>query len=512
MKINKNFNNLVVLDLANNHFGDVALAKKIVDSFGKIIRKYKINSTMKFQFRNLPNFIHKDFINSDVPYVRRFLDTKMSDEKFFNLFKCIKKNKIKTSCTPFDEHSVGKIENFKFDYIKIASVSALDFNLHERVIKNKIPKIISTGGIKVEDIDKIVSFYSKKNQEFALMHCVSIYPTKNSDLNLNFIENLKKRYESINIGWSTHEDPNEFLPASLALSKGATMFEKHVGLNTKKYKLNKYSITPDKFEEWIINLKKSQDMLGSYNKKIYNDELKTIEKLSRGVYVKKNLNKNDRLNTSNIYYAFPKQKNQLSSQELKKNTIIKINKKIDSPIKKSDVIFDKELILENKVSSYLHKAKAMLNYSNIKVGDDFDLEISHHNGIANFEKIGCFLFNIVNREYAKKLLVMLPNQKHPSHFHKIKYETFIIITGNLTLIDGKKKYQLSAGDKVDLKKSGWHEFKAGSNGCIFEEISTTSYNSDSFYKNKLIKKLDRDKRKTYVNNWFGLIGRVKFKK
>ena len=163
MKINKNFNNLVVLDLANNHFGDVTLAKKIVDSFGKIIRKYKINSTMKFQFRNLPNFIHKDFINSDVPYVRRFLDTKMSDEKFFNLFKCIKKNKIKTSCTPFDEHSVGKIENFKFDYIKIASVSALDFNLHERVIKNKIPKIISTGGIKVEDIDKIVSFYSKKN-------------------------------------------------------------------------------------------------------------------------------------------------------------------------------------------------------------------------------------------------------------------------------------------------------------------------------------------------------------
>ena len=65
----------------------------------------------------------------------------------------------------------------KFDFIKIASVSALDFNLHERVIKNKIPKIISTGGIKIDDIDKIVSFYSK-NQAFALMHCVSIYQQK----------------------------------------------------------------------------------------------------------------------------------------------------------------------------------------------------------------------------------------------------------------------------------------------------------------------------------------------
>ena len=105
---------------------------------------------------------------------------------------------------------------------------------------------------------------------------------------------------------------------------------------------------------------------------------------------------------------------------------------------------------------------------------------------------------------------MLPNQEHPSHFHKKKYETFIIIFGSLTLIDNKKKFLLNAGDKVDLKKSGWHEFKAGSSGCIFEEISTTSYNSDSFYKNKLIKKLDRDKRKTYVKNWFELIGRVKF--
>ena len=40
--------------------------------------------------------------------------------------------------------------------------------------------------------------------------------------------------------------------------------------------------------------------------------------------------------------------------------------------------------------SYLHKAKAMLNYCNIKVGENFDMELSHHKGIENFEKIGCF--------------------------------------------------------------------------------------------------------------------------
>ena len=66
--------------------------------------------------------------------------------------------------------------------------------------------------------------------------------------------------------------------------------------------------------------------------------------------------------------------------------------------------FDLELQKKYKVRSYIHKAKAMLNYNNIKVGESFDLEISHHKGIKNFEKIGCFLFNIVNKQYAKKIL------------------------------------------------------------------------------------------------------------
>lgn len=509
MKNNNIFEKLIVLDLANNHFGDLKFAKKIIKEFSKVIKRQILNTTIKFQFRDLPNFVHENYRDSQIPYVRRFLDTKMSDKDFLDLFNYIKKNKIKTSCTPFDEKSVDKIEKFKFDFIKIASVSALDFNLHERVIKNSIPKIISTGGIKINDIDRIVSFYSKRKQKFALMHCVSIYPTENQHLNLDFIRNLKSRYEDIKIGWSTHESPDEFLPAALALSKGASMFEKHIGIIDKKYKLNKYSITPDIFEKWIKNLKKAEDMIGSYDKKIYPQEIETINKLSRGVYIKNTTKSNNILNKKNIYFAFPKIDGQLASQDLKKLT--QINKKLikNQPVLKKDIILNKDLIINDRIYSYLHKAKAMLNYNNIKVGEKFDMEISHHNGIKNFTKVGCFLINIVNQEYAKKLIIMLPNQKHPSHFHKIKHETFIIISGNLKLNDNGKIYNLSSGDSVNLKKGGWHEFEAGNKGCIFEEISTTSFKNDSFYKNRNIKKLKRDNRKTYINNWFGLRGSLK---
>ena len=124
-------------------------------------------------------------------------------------------------------------------------------------------------------------------------------------------------------------------------------------------------------------------------------------------------------------------KNQLSSLDLKIGTksLKKINK--NAEINKKAIKFDSEVLLKYKKASYLHKLRAMLNYHKIKVGNNFDLELSHHKGIKNFERTGCYLFNIVNRKYTKKLLVMLPNQKHPSHFHKKKTETFVINAGNL---------------------------------------------------------------------------------
>ena len=414
------FNNLFVLDMANNHFGDVAHGNKIINDYGKIIRKRKLKATIKFQFRNLNTFIHKDFLNSDEKYVKRFMSTKLSDNDFKKLFDNVKKNKLLTSCTPFDEDSVDLIEKMKFDIIKIASVSSLDFNLLERVTKNKIPKIISTGGKNLSDIDKIVSFFRKKKQQFALMHCIAIYPSQNQHLQISFIKELKERYKDIEIGWSTHESPNEHLPACLAYASGARIFEKHIGVESRKYGLNNYSLTPKLFQDWLNYLNQSTEILGSKNKNIIKKELDTLSALQRGVYAKKNIKKGKVLNKSDFYLAFPLQKNQLSSSDIKKNIVVKKNFKKNSILKKSDVIFDKNLMTEYQIRSYIHELKAILNYNKIHIGENFDMEISHHKGLENFRKTGAFLFNIINKSYAKKMLVMLSNQKHPLHFHKKK--------------------------------------------------------------------------------------------
>jgi N-acetylneuraminate synthase len=345
----------------------------------------------------------------------------------------------------------------------------------------------------------------KNNQNFSLMHCISIYPSDDFDLQISFIRSLKKRYPKISIGWSTHEHPEAFLPSSLAKACGAEIFERHVGINSKKYQLNKYSMEPEIFQKYLDNLKNVSKIM-SYNndenKIITKKETSTLQTLQRGLYAKVDLKKGSIIDENNSYLAFPLKKNQFSANLVKNKMVLKSNIKKDKPIPAREIKHNSEIIKELTIWQHVHNVRGILNEKKIAVGKNFEMEISHHKGLENFEKVGCFLFNLINKEYAKKIIVMLPNQSHPSHHHKIKNETFHIISGNLILnLDGKNK-KLKSGDIIDIKKNSHHKFKAGPKGCIFDEISTRSIKSDSHYKNSKIKKMKRLERKTIITSWF----------
>ena len=75
-----------------------------------------------------------------------------------------------------------------------------------------------------------------------------------------------------------------------------------------------------------------------------------------------------------------------------------------------------------------------------------DLEISHHYGLERFAEHGVTMLNIVNREYAKKLLIILAGQTNPEHYHERKEETFHVLYGEMDLtLDGTPS-KLRAGD------------------------------------------------------------------
>ena len=139
MKNNKKYleddKKLVVLEVANNHQGDVEHALKLIDNYHQVINKYTayFNFAFKFQFRNLETFIHKNFIDSDIKYVRRFLDTELKNSEWNQIIKSVNQYGYINMCTPFDEVSVDNIVNSGFEILKIASASLDDWPLIEKI-------------------------------------------------------------------------------------------------------------------------------------------------------------------------------------------------------------------------------------------------------------------------------------------------------------------------------------------------------------------------------------------
>ena len=97
---------------------------------------------------------------------------------------------------------------------------------------------------------------------------------------------LKEKFSDIPIGYSTHENPSDFDGIKIAVSKGAEVFEKHVGLSSDEYKLNKYSVDIQECEKWLISLKQTIESTKIIKKN--SKEIESLNSLKRGIFVKKN--------------------------------------------------------------------------------------------------------------------------------------------------------------------------------------------------------------------------------
>ena len=138
----------------------------------------------------------------------------------------------------------------------------------------------------------------------------------------------------------------------------------------------------------------------------------------------------------------------------------------------------------------IHDAKGMLQEAGIEIGSQFEIELSHHHGPQQFRRFGAVIINLLNREYCKKLIVVLPGQHHPGHFHKVKEETFHVLHGELDLyLDGHVRH-LVAGRHAAHRARARPTSSARRRGCIFEEISTTHVPKDSHYKDRRIASSD----------------------
>ncbi len=498
---NFDFRNLFVLDLANNHQGDIEHGKAVINSAAAMVKKNNIRAAIKFQFRQLETFIHPDHRKeSDNKHVSRFLSTELKRPDYQQLLDAVKTQGLLSMCTPFDEESVDVISDMGFDIIKIASCSATDWPLLEKVANSGLPIVCSTGGLSLENIDDLVSFFQHRGVQFALMYCVSIYPTPPASCHLNMLDVMQRRYPGVTIGWSTHEGPDDAAPVMIAVAKGAEMFERHIGVETDTIKLNAYSSTPKHLDQWMAAFNHATAICGNVESRAVEPvETESIDSLRRGVYAKKAIKKGSVIERSQVYFAMPYSPGALSSGEWRKGIVAGTEFKPNAPVLVDQV--ELPPLPETKVlKSAIHDVKALLNEARVVLNSEFNVEYSHHYGVDAFRETGAVIIDCINRDYCKKIIVQLPDQRHPSHFHKRKEETFQVLYGTLhATVDGHER-TLHPGETCLIQPGVWHSFWTDT-GCVFEEVSTTHYNDDSFYADKDINRMERADRKTKVDHW-----------
>ena len=500
MSLPKEFENLFIFEFANNHMGDVQHGLHMIKEFARVAGKYpKFQFAVKFQFRDIPTFIHPDFKERmDIKYVKRFSQTRLSEEQFTTLKEAAENAGFKTLCTAFDEPSVDLIEKLGFDYIKVASCSFGDWPLLNRVVKVDLPTIISTAGADLAAIDNVVSFFKNRYKKFAIMHCVGEYPTKEESLQLNQIDFLKDRYQNVTVGFSTHEEPDNSDVIKLAIAKGARLFEKHVAVETKQYTKNAYSSTPSQVEEWLNAAHRSIQMCGVEKARHGNSakELGDLRRFKRGVFAKDTVKAGEIIDRSNVFYAWPAQDDQVLANDMSKYTHFIADK--DYNKNEAISITTEKVDTRAKVWDAVQRVKAFLKKSNVVFPGQAKLEISHHYGLNSFDTTGITMITVVNREYCKKLIIALPGQNHPEQFHKQKEETFVVLYGDVNLYLDDKLHTLKRGDVVTIEPGVRHKFDTRT-GCVIEEVSSTHYVDDSYYTD--LKISQNKNRKTFITHW-----------
>lgn len=344
MKNQKNIlNELFVLELANNHWGQLDRGKKIIHQFGEVVRSNNIHAAIKLQFRNVDSFIHKKYKgNTDNRYIWKTEKTKSSKEFYAELIKHIKLVNCIPMATPFDEESVDWCKEFDLKIIKIASSDINDWNLIKKIAPLKNPVIISTGGAYDKNINDVVQFFDNRSIPIAINHCVSKYPSENSELELNQIDYLKTQFPDKIIGLSTHEYHDWSSSMLISYAKGVRTWERHIDIDDGNFEISKYCSTPNQIDTWFKAYHTAKTMCGgSLIERRIIDEKETsyLHSLYRGLYFNSNMKKGQLVTNDNLYAAIPylKNINHISSRDFIENDILTKDVSIDDPLTK-DVI------------------------------------------------------------------------------------------------------------------------------------------------------------------------------
>ena len=292
----------LIAEISANHCGNINLAKKLIKcakdngADAAKLQTYTAD-TMTIQsnkkYFKIKNGLWKGY---DLWNLYNEAHTPLEWNK--KLFDYGKKLGITIFSTPYDETAVNLLEKLKCPMYKVASFEITDLLLIKKISQTKKPIIISTGMASMEEIElayRTAKNYGAKN--ITLLYCVSNYPSKNTDFNLNNIKILKNKFKC-RVGLSDHSKDNRV--AIAAVAAGAEVVEKHIALDKQKRGLDiEFSLKGKEIKKFKEDINLAYNLLGK-NYFYRNKSEKKSKIFRRSIFATENIKKGEKFNNQNI--------------------------------------------------------------------------------------------------------------------------------------------------------------------------------------------------------------------
>lgn len=217
----------IIAEGCDNHMGNMDVAKEMC-------RQAKLSGAdcIKFQHHLPDEEMLKDVpmsSNFDIPLYDFLKLNALTLDQHIELMNYCKEIGIQYLCTPFSLKAAYELNEIGVDAFKIGSGEMTDIPSLIKIAELGKPMIISTGMSTLDEIQRTYDALTPIGTPIAFTNCLSEYPPKYEDVNLNVIGKMKEKFPLATIGHSDHTPDLYTCYAAVAL--GATIIEKHVILS-----------------------------------------------------------------------------------------------------------------------------------------------------------------------------------------------------------------------------------------------------------------------------------------
>ena len=302
----------IIAELGSNHNGNMELAKRLIvqakESGADCVKFQSWSKDTIFSRKKYEDnyFIADDYRNRTDYTLEEIVDAyAISEEELLEMKKFADEIGIDCTSTPFSKKEADfLIDKLNSPFIKVASMDLNNYPFLEYLAKKNRPMVLATGLSELYEIDKAVkTIENTGNKNIVILHCVSTYPPKDGDVNLNNIITLMKAYPDYPIGFSDHTLGTAIPLASVAL--GACLIEKHFTLEKNMEGWDhKVSANKDEMKIIVEGSKRISEAMGSFRvAATETDERK--QEFRRSIVLARDMKKGEVIKYTDIDYKRP---------------------------------------------------------------------------------------------------------------------------------------------------------------------------------------------------------------